>query len=1718
MQQTAFEAKIISSSGDVMNIAYELNAQLAYLHNSTFSAVQNEERWCWKEDNDHCFVKNDSSLNNFDVSSLYFSFLFEYIGTKQAKAGECSLYRFDLFIKLDLCFSNGVLFQECYENCYTEPCEFQCFDYVDHKEISSEDKRFDPQELDCDHFEPVVDQVRSFYVDTDNAKLTGMYVSLETDVLVLTMKSSNNDDAGLLLDGDDFEIWSIGHDICSVAPASPTFDGFFFAHDLLLTDKHVRTGEKYESATGECSWFNTTSNRLCMNKGYIYALCLIDDDDGEENCMDLINHKHVKLSSPIFNPYYHCPVLQKTAFEARVISATGDEMEVAYELNKELSYLHNTTHTIVQANDQWFWKDVDQCFVSNKSHFDYLGASGLYYSVFMDYVGPRESKAGECSAYRFDFWIFTTELCFSKGVLFQECHNVCDSEPCEFQCFDYVDHKEISSEDKRFDPQELDCDHFEPVVDQVRSFYVDTDDKQITGMYVSLETDVLVLTMKSSNNDDAGLLLDGDDFEIWSIGHDICSVAPASPTFDGFFFAHDLLLTDKHVRTGEKYESATGECSWFNTTSNRLCMNKGYIYALCLIDDDDGEENCMDLINHKHVKLSSPIFNPYYHCPVLQKTAFEARVISATGDEMEVAYELNKELSYLHNTTHTIVQANDQWFWKDVDQCFVSNKSHFDYLGASGLYYSVFMDYVGPRESKAGECSAYRFDFWIFTTELCFSKGDLFQECHNVCDSEPCEFQCFDYVDHKEISSEDKRFDPQELDCDHFEPVVDQVRSFYVDTDNAKLTGMYVSLETDVLVLTMKSSNNDDAGLLLDGDDFEIWSIGHDICSVAPASPTFDGFFFAHDLLLTDKHVRTGEKYESATGECSWFNTTSNRLCMNKGYIYALCLIDDDDGEENCMDLINHKHVKLSSPIFNPYYHCPVLQKTAFEARVTSATGDEMEVAYELNKELSYLHNTTHTIVQANDQWFWKDVDQCFVSNKSHFDYLGASGLYYSVFMDYVGPRESKAGECSAYRFDFWIFTTELCFSKGVLFQECHNVCDSEPCEFQCFDYVDHKEISSEDKRFDPQELDCDHFEPVVDQVRSFYVDTDDKQITGMYVSLETDVIVLTLKTNTSDNEPGLLLDGDDFEIWSIGHDICSVAPASPTFDGFFFAHDLLLTDQHVRTGEKYESAAGECSWFNTTSNRLCMNKGYIYALCLIDDDDGEENCMDLINHKHVKLSSPIFNPYYHCPVLQKTAFEARVTSATGDEMEVAYELNKELSYLHNTTHTIVQANDQWFWKDVDQCFVSNKSHFDYLGASGLYYSVFMDYVGPRESKAGECSAYRFDFWIFTTELCFSKGVLFQECHNVCDSEPCEFQCFDYVDHKEISSEDKRFDPQELDCDHFEPVVDQVRSFYVDTDDKQITGMYVSLETDVIVLTLKTNTSDNEPGLLLDGDDFEIWSIGHDICSVAPASPTFDGFFFAHDLLLTDQHVRTGEKYESAAGECSWFNTTSNRLCMNKGYVYVLCLIDDGEENCMDFVNHKHVKLSSPIFNPYYHCPVMQKTAFEARVISTTGEELDVAYELNKELSYLHNTTHTIVQANDQWFWKDVDQCFVSNKSHFDYLGASGLSFGFFMDYVGPKETTAGECSLYRFDIWILKIDLCFSKGVLFQECHQVCEGETCETVCFDYVDHKEISSEDKRFNPEELDCDHFDPVEIQESAMTEYRPDIVDQMRELFF
>ncbi|KAL0241435.1 hypothetical protein GEMRC1_006670 [Eukaryota sp. GEM-RC1] len=181
----------------------------------------------------------------------------------------------------------------------------------------------------------------------------------------------------------------------------------------------------------------------------------------------------------------------------------------------------------------------------------------------------------------------------------------------------------------------------------------------------------------------------------------------------------------------------------------------------------------------------------------------------------------------------------------------------------------------------------------------------------------------------------------------------------------------------------------------------------------------------------------------------------------------------------------------------------------------------------------------------------------------------------------------------------------------------------------------------------------------------------------------------------------------------------------------------------------------------------------------------------------------------------------------------------------------------------------------------------------------------------------------------------------------------------------------------------------------------------------------------------------------------------------------------------------------------------------------------MQQTAFEARMISTSGDQLDVAYELDKELTYLHNATHTIVQNEDKWYWKDVDQCFVSNKSHFDNVEAASLRYSFFLDYVGTKQAQAGECSLYRFEFWVFKTDLCFNNGVLFQECHYVCHSEPCDFECFDYVDHKEVTSEDKRFDPQELGCDHFDPVESPDSmkfVMNEYRNDIVYQIRERFF
>ncbi|KAL0240740.1 hypothetical protein GEMRC1_005976 [Eukaryota sp. GEM-RC1] len=113
-------------------------------------------------------------------------------------------------------------------------------------------------------------------------------------------------------------------------------------------------------------------------------------------------------------------------------------------------------------------------------------------------------------------------------------------------------------------------------------------------------------------------------------------------------------------------------------------------------------------------------------------------------------------------------------------------------------------------------------------------------------------------------------------------------------------------------------------------------------------------------------------------------------------------------------------------------------------------------------------------------------------------------------------------------------------------------------------------------------------------QVLSFSADTTEELLSGaMVVNIDSDILLL--KANISsigDGEPGLLLDGKTSEIWSIGHDICSVAHAIVgTDDDIFYAHDLLLTDDHIQTNETYKSRAGECSWFNATSNHLCMKK-----------------------------------------------------------------------------------------------------------------------------------------------------------------------------------------------------------------------------------------------------------------------------------------------------------------------------------------------------------------------------------------------------------------------------------------------------------------------------------------------------------------------------------------------
>ncbi|KAL0240921.1 hypothetical protein GEMRC1_006157 [Eukaryota sp. GEM-RC1] len=293
------------------------------------------------------------------------------------------------------------------------------------------------------------------------------------------------------------------------------------------------------------------------------------------------------------------------------------------------------------------------------------------------------------------------------------------------------------------------------------------------------------------------------------------------------------------------------------------------------------------------------------------------------------------------------------------------------------------------------------------------------------------------------------------------------------------------------------------------------------------------------------------------------------------------------------------------------------------------------------------------------------------------------------------------------------------------------------------------------------------------------------------------------------------------------------------------------------------------------------------------------------------------------------------------------------------------------------------------------------------------------------------------------------------------------------------------------------------------------------PVLLIDGETQRFWTIGHDLCSVSPPFEA-DELFFAKELLVTDDHVQTNETYQSGAGECSWFNATSNHLCMNKGYVYAMCRVEDDLEECVEFFHHKRVNKNSPAFNPKHHCPIMQQTAFEAKRISSSGDVMDIAYELDAELAYLHNSTYSAVQNEESWYWKNEDDhCFFKNDSSLDNFDVTALRYSFLFDYVGTKQTQAGKCSLYQFEFWVFKMDLCFNNGVLFQECHHVCHSEPCDYECFDYIDHKEVTAEDKRFDPQELGCDHFDPVEVKpmtELSLLEHIKDLGYHLRELLW
>ncbi|KAL0228620.1 hypothetical protein GEMRC1_013240 [Eukaryota sp. GEM-RC1] len=165
-------------------------------------------------------------------------------------------------------------------------------------------------------------------------------------------------------------------------------------------------------------------------------------------------------------------------------------------------------------------------------------------------------------------------------------------------------------------------------------------------------------------------------------------------------------------------------------------------------------------------------------------------------------------------------------------------------------------------------------------------------------------------------------------------------------------------------------------------------------------------------------------------------------------------------------------------------------------------------------------------------------------------------------------------------------------------------------------------------------------------------------------------------------------------------------------------------------------------------------------------------------------------------------------------------------------------------------------------------------------------------------------------------------------------------------------------------------------------------------------------------------------------------------------------------------------------EDCWEFVNHKPVKENSPIFNPKNHCPVMQKGLFEAKKISSHGDEFDCAFDLDNSNGYLKNDTRTAVQ-------KERTELLL------DDFNVGMLRLRFEYEYYGTKETMAGVCTNYLLDLRpFFMQSMCFSNGVIYQYC------DINQDYCLDFIDHKDISADDKRFDPDELDCDHFDPVE----------------------